>query len=64
MKQTLKNKKPRYAYFAVFIVLLLITACSGDTEGSSWLSEVFNRPVGEISVLEFMLIVYLLGLLT
>jgi len=64
MEQTSNNRNPRYVFYTLLAVVLLITACSGDSESSSQFSEWLKQPITEMSIFELILVVGFVGLLT
>jgi hypothetical protein len=64
MKRTSNNRKTHFVFYTLLVVVLLITACSGDSESVSQFSAWLERPITEMSVLEFILVIGFTGLIT
>ena len=63
MEQTSNNRKTRYVFYTLLAVVLLVTACSGDSESSSEFSKWLEQPITEMSILELILVVGFVGLI-
>ena len=64
MEQTSNKRKTRYVFYTLLAVVLLVTACLGDSESSSQFSEWLKQSITEMSILELILVVGFVGLLT
>lgn len=64
MKELFNKNRNRYVLYILLAVVLMFTACSGDSETGSSLSEWGKQPITEMSIMEFIFVVFFIGLIT
>ena len=64
MKELLNKNRNRYVLYTLLAVVLMFTACSGDSETGSSLTEWLKQPITEMSIMELIFVVFFIGLIT
>lgn len=64
MKEILNKKRNRYVLCTLLAVVLMFTACSGDSETGSSLTEWVKQPITEMSIMELIFVMFFIGLIT
>jgi len=64
MKELLNKNRNRYVLYTLLAVVLMFTACSGDSETGSNLTEWLKQPITEMSIMELIFVVFSIGLIT
>jgi len=64
MKELLNKNRNRYVLYTLLAVVLMFTACSGDSETGSSLAEWVKQPITEMSIMELIFVVLFIGLIT
>lgn len=64
MKKLLNKKRNRYVLYTLLAVVLIFTACTGDSETGSSLTEWVKQPITEMSIMELIFVVFFIGLIT
>ena len=64
MKELFNKNRNRYVLYILLAVVLMFTACSGDSETGRSLSEWGKQPITEMSIMEFIFVVFFIGLIT
>lgn len=60
------NKKKNIGKFItfIFIITILLYSCNGDSETSSTITKWLEQPITEMSIIEFILIIFFIGFIT
>lgn len=63
-KFSLKNVKTRHFLYALLAAGLLVSCSKGDGEFGKQLAAFLESPISEMSVLDLVLILFIVGLIT